>query len=119
MDQVADATMQDDNDDYCSACGGSGELLCCDGCDRSFHFTCLDPPVDSENLPETWFCYDCAAKRNPPMKLPRGLFSSLFQNLEKKNPVAYNLPVEIREYFEGVKTGDEGEYEEAVTQRTK
>ena len=111
--------MQDANEDFCSACGGNGDLLCCDGCDRSFHFTCLDPPMDEDHLPETWFCYVCAANRNPQPKLPRGLFAALLGNLAKKNPVAYNLPVEIREYFEGVKTGDEGEYEEAVTQKSR
>ncbi|KAI9826312.1 MAG: hypothetical protein M1832_000229 [Thelocarpon impressellum] len=110
---------EDDNEDFCSACGGNGDLLCCDGCDRSFHFTCLDPPMDKDHLPETWFCFVCAAARDPQPRLPRGLFAGLLGHLERKNPVAYNLPADIREYFEGVKTGDEGEYEEAVTQKSR
>ncbi|KAI9849729.1 MAG: hypothetical protein M1838_000090 [Thelocarpon superellum] len=110
---------EDDNEDFCSACGGNGDLLCCDGCDRSFHFTCLDPPMDKDQLPETWFCYVCASSRNPQSRYPRGLFAGLLGNLERKNPVAYTLPMDIREYFEGVKTGDEGEYEEAVTQKSR
>ncbi|KAI9832674.1 MAG: hypothetical protein M1819_004259 [Sarea resinae] len=113
-----DENEESDNDDLCSACGGSGYLLCCDGCDRSFHLTCLDPPLDPKALPESWFCYICEAKKSPPPKRPRGLFAALDANLEKKNPVAFHLPREIREYFEGVKTGEEGEYEEAVTQKS-
>ncbi|KAI9845227.1 MAG: hypothetical protein M1837_004982 [Sclerophora amabilis] len=110
---------EDDNNDFCSACGGNGDLLCCDGCDRSFHFTCLDPPLDKDALPETWFCYVCAAKRDPPPRHSRGLFAALLSQMERKNPVAYNLPLEVRDYFEGVKTGEEGEYEEAIPQKSR
>lgn len=119
-DLMADYKTQHENNDYCSACGGSGQLLCCDGCTRSFHFTCLDPPMNPNQPPEgEWYCYICESKRDPQPKPARGLFSGLLGNLEKKNPVAYNLPHEIRDYFEGVKTGEEGEYEEAVTQKTR
>lgn len=53
-----------DNDDFCSACGGIGRFLCCEGCPKSFHFTCSDPPYDEDNLPEgSWFCKSCRAKR--------------------------------------------------------
>ena len=75
--------------------------------------------MDAESLPDAWFCYVCAAKREPLPKPARSLFSSLFTDLVKENPKAYELPYSVREYFEGVKTGDEGEYEEAVTQKAK
>ncbi|KAI9803314.1 MAG: hypothetical protein M1825_002105 [Sarcosagium campestre] len=107
-----------DNADECSACGGEGDLLCCDGCDRSFHFTCLDPPMDPENLPETWFCFVCAARKGVPRR-PRGLFAELLGGLEKQNPVAFNLPAEVRDYFEGVQTGKNGEYKVAVPPKAK
>ncbi|KAI9809548.1 MAG: hypothetical protein M1827_006783 [Pycnora praestabilis] len=109
-----------ENSDFCSACGGEGYLLCCDGCDRSFHFTCLDPPMDANGGPdEPWYCYICEARKTSQPKPSRGLFAVLLSNLLKKNPVAYNLPLDIREYFEGVKTGEEGEYEEAVLQKPR
>ncbi|KAI9678917.1 MAG: hypothetical protein M1829_001902 [Trizodia sp. TS-e1964] len=112
--------IQNGNDDFCAACSGSGALLCCDGCDRSFHFTCLDPPMDSGELPDSsWYCHVCAAKRNPQPPPARGLFSGLLHNLVKKNPVAYSLPLEIREYFEGVTTGDQGEYTETLRKINK
>ncbi|KAI9864136.1 MAG: hypothetical protein M1813_003453 [Trichoglossum hirsutum] len=112
---------EDENDDVCSACGGQGTLLCCDGCTSSFHFTCVDPPMEQEDLKddEAWYCCICIARRDPPHKQPRGIFASLLDNLEKKNPMSFNLPKDLREYFEGVKTGDEGEYEEAVTQKSR
>jgi PHD-finger len=112
--------MQDENDDYCSACGGNGELLCCDGCIRSFHFSCVDPPIDPDHPPvDDWFCQSCQAKKVPPPKRPRGLFSSVLDNLDKKNPNSFSLPRDIRDYFEGVKTGEEGEYEEAAISKAK
>ena len=111
---------QNENVDYCTACSGNGQLLCCDGCTRSFHFTCLDPPMDPSQPPEgEWFCYICKARRDPQPKRGRGLFADLLTNLDKKNPIAFNLPYEVREYFEGVKTGEEGEYEEATTSKSR
>ena len=52
------------NNDYCDACHGKGQFLCCEGgCLRSFHFNCLDPPVELDDLPdESWFCKACRAE---------------------------------------------------------
>ncbi|KAF2487115.1 hypothetical protein BDY17DRAFT_3385 [Neohortaea acidophila] len=113
-----------ENNDFCSACGGSGFLLCCDGCDRSFHFSCLDPPLseDASELNEPWYCYICVAKRpvfDSPEKPPPGLFSALFSTLKKRNPSNFALPQDIREYFEGVATDKNGQFVEAVNTRTR
>lgn len=107
-----------ENHDFCSACGGGGYLLCCDGCERSFHFTCLDPPIDqSAPLDEPWFCYICLAKRAPVLKPSDGLFAALLFYVQKKNPTAFFLPESIRDYFEGVHTGEDGEYVEVPMQK--
>ncbi|XP_066445582.1 autoimmune regulator-like [Eleutherodactylus coqui] len=46
------------NDDECSVCRDGGELLCCDGCPRSFHLSCLMPPLTY--IPSgTWRCSSC------------------------------------------------------------
>jgi len=46
---------EDTNDDFCRSCGGGGDLLLCDRCDRSYHMYCLDPPL--EIAPEgEWQC---------------------------------------------------------------
>ncbi|KAK0904175.1 hypothetical protein LTS16_018514 [Friedmanniomyces endolithicus] len=115
-----------ENNDFCSACGGSGFLLCCDGCDRSFHFSCLDPPLNDEasELNEPWFCYICVAKRpiasEQPDKLPqRGLFAPLFSILKKQNPSNFALPLDIRDYFEGVQADGNGNFIEALHSRTR
>ena len=106
----AGTDMRLQNSDECSSCGGTGELLCCDGCTRSFHFTCIDPPKDT--LPDgEWYCRACAAQ--PSLPPPRGIFPILVHSFERTNPRAFNLPRSVREYFDDVFTGDDGEYEEA------
>ncbi|KAL8855036.1 MAG: hypothetical protein Q9221_000233 [Calogaya cf. arnoldii] len=97
------------NSDDCSACGGPGRLLCCDGCTRAFHFTCIDPPKDAPPEGE-WYCRACAAQPSRPPA--RGVFPILLRGFEKRNPRAYNLPRWIRDYFTDIVTGDDGEYEE-------
>ena len=111
---MAKLKVQDANSDRCSACSGNGILLCCDGCVRSFHFSCLDPPMDQARPPDgEWLCFNCKARIEPRPKAPRGgLFPSLHYGLHDKNPTAFHLPYEVRDFFEGVKTGEEGEYEE-------
>ena len=108
---------QKQNSDACTSCGGPGELVCCEGCWRAFHHSCWDPPHGKENLPEgDFYCYKCRDRRNLlPNATPPGALGGLFGDLVKTNPVAFNLTNSVRDYFEGVKTGEEGEYEEAST----
>ncbi len=90
--------------------------MCCDGCTRSFHFKCVDPPVhEDRELPDEWFCNVCVARRSP-ASLTRhsGLFGTLLNLMEKKNSSAFRLPSYVRDCFEGVKTGIDGEYEDAA-----
>ncbi|XP_066542866.1 autoimmune regulator [Hoplias malabaricus] len=50
------------NDDECAVCKDGGELICCDGCPRAFHLTCLVPPLTS--IPSgTWRCKFCNGSR--------------------------------------------------------
>ncbi|KAK2822398.1 hypothetical protein Q5P01_022463 [Channa striata] len=50
------------NDDECAVCKDGGELICCDGCPRAFHLTCLSPPLTS--IPSgTWRCEQCCGSR--------------------------------------------------------
>ena len=103
----------DNNEDACTACGGNGKLLCCDNCPSAFHFSCVDPPLDEDNPPEgEWLCNKCESKKNYFAKKPRGPFSNLMDNIEKQNPSVFSLPRELREQYEGVKTGEKGEYQD-------
>lgn len=112
--------MQEDNDDYCSSCGGNGDLVCCDGCVRSFHFKCVDPPIESgAALPDEWYCNECIGRRNGRMPEGEGIFGYLLSKIERQNSKAFALTREIREYFEGVKTGTEGEYEDIAPEKPK
>ncbi|KKY37827.1 putative phd finger domain protein [Diaporthe ampelina] len=111
---------QVDNDDFCSACGGNGEIVCCDGCTRAFHQLCHDPFIPSSVLSdedEEWYCWDCSIKRDPGLvKQHKGPWGPLMTALDKKHAVSYRLPKKTREYFEGVRTGPDGEYEDFVPQ---
>ncbi|XP_074545206.1 autoimmune regulator [Halichoeres trimaculatus] len=50
------------NDDECAVCKDGGELICCDGCPRAFHLTCLQPPLTS--IPSgPWQCEWCFGNR--------------------------------------------------------
>ncbi|KAF6807305.1 PHD-finger domain-containing protein [Colletotrichum sojae] len=105
---------QDDNDDYCSACGGVGDLVCCENCPRSFHFGCVDLD-QNDTTPDEWFCNLCFSIRYP-TRVPehKGPFGGMLNCLEKTNPQAFKLPREVQLYFEGVKIGADGEYEDVV-----
>jgi hypothetical protein len=94
-------------------------LVCCDGlnCPRSFHFKCVDPPLIGD-LPEEWFCNECLVPPQPEDDYP-GIFGALIFRLDSKCPRAFSLPAAIRDYFEHVKTGTEGEYEEVQPAKPK
>ncbi|OAX79552.1 hypothetical protein ACJ72_06129 [Emergomyces africanus] len=93
-----------DNIDFCRLCNGNGQLLCCDGCIDSFHFECLAPPMDPKSPPEgQWFCPTCRVK---------GTMGPLIEAVESMPSRNYELPPDIREYFAGAKTGEDGVYKE-------
>ena len=123
------------NNDYCETCRGHDRFLCCDGCPRSFHFACVNPPLDVDEMPfpngtllpkrkgdakndpraaradadDSWFCQVCFAARLPPKPVRNaGPFGVLVQKLERENPSIFSLPAELRNYFKGVSTGADG-----------
>ena len=111
----ADPTVQSEHAEVCSACGGNGTLILCEDCPRSYHLTCCDPPVDPrKDLPDTWRCWSCTPidpDEDEDFQEP-GIWTKLNENLKYKNSTSFYLPKPFREYFEGVITGEEGEYEE-------
>ncbi|KAJ8116610.1 hypothetical protein ONZ43_g4403 [Nemania bipapillata] len=76
--------------------------------------------MDQGHIPDEWFCNECQIRYNPPLvNEHKGVFGPLLANLQRKNPRAFRLSEPIREYFEGVRTGAEGEYEEAAPPKPK
>lgn len=64
-------------------------------------------------LPEEWYCNVCISNRNPPKPVgPRGGFGRLLTQLDKVNNQSFKLPYTVQTFFEGVKPGAEGDYEE-------
>ncbi|KAJ6785833.1 hypothetical protein PWT90_10241 [Aphanocladium album] len=108
-----------DNDEFCSACGNAGDVLCCDGCPRSFHFECVNLD-QTEDLPDEWYCNECIVRRFPSrVTIHKGAFASALNNLEKNIPRAFSLPKRIQNRFEGVKVGADGDYEEVASKTIK
>lgn len=129
---VAAANGLDDtggNNEFCDTCEGRGHFICCDGCPRSFHFNCVNPPLEIDELPEGehWFCRVCRAEGKDgsgsnsakdrhsaamakKRKASRGVFDALLRHTEVSNPTIFSLPLEIRNYFKGVATSADGSY---------
>ncbi|KZT69057.1 hypothetical protein DAEQUDRAFT_302117 [Daedalea quercina L-15889] len=101
------------NEDHCSSCRSLGDLVYCDGCPRAFHLWCLDPPLETSELPEgeTWFCPACTLQQTPP-KPPASLkfMAPLVAELQARIPAEFQLPADIRAYFKDVATGPRGTY---------
>ncbi|ODO11167.1 hypothetical protein I350_01770 [Cryptococcus amylolentus CBS 6273] len=109
------------NQDFCSACRGIGRFLCCDGCPRSFHFMCLEPPLRLDELPEEerWLCKHCRSENQKDLPAIPSVFRALSDKIEEENPEQFRLPTEVRKFFAGVSTGAEGEYVDAKSGRAK
>ncbi|XP_072505206.1 autoimmune regulator [Notamacropus eugenii] len=56
--QTPELHLHQKNDDECAVCRDGGELICCDGCPRAFHLTCLEPPL-TEIPSGMWRCGCC------------------------------------------------------------
>lgn len=111
---------QQDNDEFCASCGGEGTLLCCDGCSNSLHHSCLEPPLDPDiDVDGEWYCPQCQSRRNKTTEHHRGILGKVISRISNIIPKAFALPFEVRDYFENVRTGDSGEYEEVGQSRTQ
>jgi hypothetical protein len=100
------------SNDFCGACGGAGEMVCCDGCDRAYHFNCCDPPLtrDAPELEEPWFCPSCFARSHRLVDRAPRIWSLLLEEANARDLSAFKLPDNIKSFFAGVRCGDQGEY---------
>ncbi|RIA98619.1 hypothetical protein C1645_812489 [Glomus cerebriforme] len=109
------------NNDHCDVCTYGGRMMCCDGCPKAFHFTCLVPPLDVDNPPTgNWFCRECSAEstRQSQQRGRKGrrkgsLFKELKDKAHMSNPTSFMLPENIRTTFDGVFAGKHGEFRDA------
>ncbi|GEQ70032.1 hypothetical protein JCM33374_g3708 [Metschnikowia sp. JCM 33374] len=112
-EQPSDAN---DNDDFCSTCGGTGVFICCDSCPRSFHLLCCDPPL--RDVPEdNWNCIECMARLGlSPRQVwnDLGMFGPLVNSIYGRIPTEFRLPKRLRDStFIGVSTGDDHAYHDS------
>nr|XP_046265661.1 autoimmune regulator [Scatophagus argus] len=99
------------NDDECAMCKDGGELICCDGCPRAFHLTCLDPPLTS--IPSgPWQCDWCCGntvKREkaqlplqPPIAQPQQTNSSSIIDVSFFTPLSSSSFTSVTSSMNGV-----------------
>lgn len=73
---------------------------------------------DSELVDDDWYCNICSSTRFPTRIAEHsGPFGQFELALEKSNQKAFSLPSRVQTYFEGVKKGQEGVYEEVATSK--
>ncbi|XP_068667120.1 uncharacterized protein [Aristolochia californica] len=86
--------LADGGNNACIECKLGGKLLCCDGkgCGRSYHLSCLDPPL--KDVPfGAWHCLSCVKK-----KIKFGLHS-ISDGVESICIVREEGMQKIKEYF--------------------
>ena len=120
MSVVLGSKVDDGQHEYCDTCKNPGRLICCDECPRSFHFHCLNPPLDVDEMPtgdggdESWVCRVCIAEKphaaRPGRPRKKGLLSSLIEQVDSENPSVFALPQDIRQHYRGVATATDGSF---------
>ncbi|KAF2853978.1 hypothetical protein T440DRAFT_515460 [Plenodomus tracheiphilus IPT5] len=105
---------QSESDDFCAACRGAGEFVCCENCPRVFHLLCCDPP--RTQVPDgAFYCFECNAKLPASDESAAESYPSLgplFKSLDRINPRAFALPSAIQTHFEGISARPDGSYYE-------
>lgn len=109
------------NNDYCSCCGMTGMFLCCESCPKSYHFQCINPPIEANNLPDYWYCKECIKKKTDQDKISTnvGIFTTLFDNIVYQDPISFQLPKEIVDTFDGIYADRLGDYNDDSFKQTK
>ncbi|KAG9015932.1 hypothetical protein FRB90_004139 [Tulasnella sp. 427] len=108
------------NSSMCSTCSMSLSYtptgaICCDGCPRSFHLCCLEPPLEERDIGKgDWYCAKCSSERgettNDVFEAAAGSLTELINAVPARLPSVFLLPEEIRSYFRDVGTTTEGTY---------
>jgi hypothetical protein len=66
-------------------------------------------------MPVEWFCHVCRSSRDAAgLPTHSGAFALVLEKLDGRNSSAFRLPLDVRDRFEGVKTGTYGDYEDIV-----
>ncbi|KAL6598692.1 hypothetical protein U3516DRAFT_563513 [Neocallimastix sp. 'constans'] len=102
-----DISKTEVNDDFCSICRQStGCFLCCDSCPKSFHFDCINPPLDKSSIPEgIWECKECRAKKNVELLKDNpndNIWTKLSKDLDRHNPKTFELPDWLVDEYENL-----------------
>ncbi|WFD45082.1 hypothetical protein MPSI1_003759 [Malassezia psittaci] len=77
-----------------------------------------DPRAARADADDSWFCQVCFAERMPPsLDRKGGVFAPLLRTLQQTNPKIFALPADLRNYYKGVSTGEDGTYVDSTSLR--
>nr|CAD7452442.1 unnamed protein product [Timema tahoe] len=66
------AVKKDNHDWYCFECHGVGDVICCTGCHRVYHLSCVAMDLSDEDVKKTFVCSVCKmCKESDKFKISR------------------------------------------------
>ena len=65
-----------------------------------------------------WYCSRCVARQNRGPAEVNGFLGRLITRSDDINPMQFSLPAQLEEYFDGIRSGEGGEYEDVGLPRT-
>nr|CAD7201040.1 unnamed protein product [Timema douglasi] len=71
--RLPQGTVKKDNHDwYCFECHGGGDVICCTGCHRVYHLSCVATDLSEEDVKKTFVCSVCKmCKESDKFKISR------------------------------------------------
>nr|CAD7425717.1 unnamed protein product [Timema monikensis] len=71
--RLPQGTVKKDNHDwYCFECHGVGDVICCTGCHRVYHLSCVATDLSEEDVKKTFVCSVCKmCKESDKFKISR------------------------------------------------
>nr|CAD7567403.1 unnamed protein product [Timema californicum] len=66
------AVKKDNHDWYCFECHGGGDVICCTGCHRVYHLSCVATDLSEDDVKKTFVCSVCKmCKESDKFKISR------------------------------------------------
>jgi len=100
------------DDDCCAVCRDGGDLIICEGCEASYHLSCLNPPL--LEVPECdWYCDECNHRKLLQLR------KLLFDGTSFRTAWEYGEKLQTNNTTQAINGGPSNEKPSATTTGTK